>query len=74
VRKGGIKHVAAIQVELREKCFRSESAKDAPIARFKERVRALEEQVRSLQEENELLYGKLSERAFKPGEIPPAPP
>jgi len=39
---------------------KSDSAKDAQIARFKERVRALEEQVRSLQEENELLYGKLS--------------
>jgi hypothetical protein len=26
----------------------------------KERVRALEEQVRTLQEENELLYGKLT--------------
>ncbi len=38
----------------------SDLAKDAQIARFKERVRALEEQVRSLQEENELLYGKLS--------------
>ena len=34
---------------------KSDSAKDAQIARFKERVRALEEQVRSLQEENELL-------------------
>jgi hypothetical protein len=51
---------------------KSDSAKDAQIARFKERVRALEEQVRSLQEENELLYGKLSERAFKLGEILPA--
>jgi len=30
------------------------------IVRFKERVNALEERVRSLQEENELLYGKLS--------------
>jgi polyhydroxyalkanoate synthesis regulator phasin len=35
--------------------------KDAQIARFKERIRALEEQVRALQQENELLYGKLSE-------------
>jgi len=39
---------------------KSDSAKDAQIARFKERVSALEERVRSLQEENELLYGKLS--------------
>jgi Family of unknown function (DUF6262) len=39
---------------------KSDSAKDAQIARFKERVRTLEEQVRSLKEENELLYGKLS--------------
>jgi hypothetical protein len=39
---------------------KSDSAKDAQIARFKERVSALEEQVRSLQEENELLYGKLT--------------
>lgn len=38
---------------------KSDSAKDAQIARFKERVRALEAQVRSLKEENELLYGKL---------------
>jgi hypothetical protein len=42
---------------------KSDSAKDAQIARFKEHVSALEERVRSLQEENELLYGKLSERA-----------
>jgi hypothetical protein len=39
---------------------KSDSAKDAQIIRFKERVNALEERVRSLQEENELLYGKLS--------------
>jgi cell division protein FtsB len=38
---------------------KSDSAKDAQIARFKERVRQLEAQVRSLKEENELLYGKL---------------
>jgi hypothetical protein len=38
---------------------KSDSAKDAQIARFKERMRTLEEQVRALQEENELLYGKL---------------
>jgi hypothetical protein len=41
---------------------KSDSAKDAQLARFKERVRTLEEQVRSLKEENELLYGKLSNR------------
>ena len=39
---------------------KSDSAKDAQIARLKERVRTLEEQVRSLKDENELLYGKLS--------------
>jgi Family of unknown function (DUF6262) len=39
---------------------KSDSAKDAQIVRFKERVNALEERVRSLQEENEVLYGKLS--------------
>ena len=44
------------------KSIKSDSAKDAQIARFKERVRTLEEQVRSLKEENELLYGKLSNR------------
>jgi hypothetical protein len=39
---------------------KSDASKDAQITRFKERVRTLEEQVRALQEENELLYGKLS--------------
>jgi hypothetical protein len=39
---------------------KSDSAKDAQIARFKERIRALEVEVRLLKEENELLYGKLS--------------
>jgi len=38
---------------------KSDSAKDAQIIRFKERVRILEEEVRALPEENELLYGKL---------------
>ena len=38
---------------------KSDSAKDAQIARFKERMQTLEEQVRALQEEDELLYGKL---------------
>lgn len=41
---------------------KSNSAKDAQIARFKERIRALEVEVRFLKEENELLYGKLSTR------------
>jgi len=39
---------------------KSDSAKDAQIVRFKERIRALEGQVRALQQENELIYGKLS--------------
>jgi hypothetical protein len=39
---------------------KSDSAKDAQTARLKQRVRALEERVQSLQQENELLYGKLS--------------
>ena len=39
---------------------KSDSAKDSQIVRFKERIRALEGQVRALQQENELLYGKLS--------------
>jgi uncharacterized protein DUF6262 len=41
---------------------KSDSAKDAQIARFKERIRALELEVRLLKEENELLYGTLSTR------------
>jgi Family of unknown function (DUF6262) len=41
---------------------KTDSAKDAQIIRFKERIRTLEEQVRTLQDENELLYGKLSNR------------
>jgi hypothetical protein len=39
---------------------KSEGAKDAQIARLKERVLKLEQQVRELQQENELLYGKLA--------------
>lgn len=39
---------------------KSEKAKDAQIAHFKERVNILERQVRELQRENELLYGKLA--------------
>lgn len=41
---------------------KSEGAKDAQIARLKERVHKLELQVRELQQENELLYGKLASR------------
>jgi hypothetical protein len=41
---------------------KSDSAKDAQIVRFQERIKSLEDQVRTLKEENELLYGKLSTR------------
>jgi hypothetical protein len=41
---------------------KSDSAKDAQIARLKDRVHKLEQQVRELQQENELLYGKLAAR------------
>jgi hypothetical protein len=41
---------------------KSENAKDAQIARLKERVHKLELQVRELQQENELLYGRLAGR------------
>ena len=41
---------------------KSESAKDAQLARFKERVSKLEQQVRELQRENELLYGRLADQ------------
>jgi hypothetical protein len=41
---------------------KSEKAKDAQIAHFKERVNILERRVRELQRENELLYGKLANR------------
>ena len=39
---------------------KSESAKDVQIARLKERVHHLERKVNGLQQENELLYGKLA--------------
>lgn len=39
---------------------KSENAKDAQIARLKERVHQLEQKVNVLQQENELLYGKLA--------------
>lgn len=39
---------------------KSETAKDAQIARIRERVQSLEQQVRTLQQENELLYGRLA--------------
>ena len=38
---------------------KSDSAKDTQIVRYKEHIESLEEQVRTLREENELLYGKL---------------
>jgi hypothetical protein len=41
---------------------KSENAKDAQIARLKERVHKLELQVRELQQEIELLYGRLAGR------------
>lgn len=41
---------------------KSESAKDAQIARLRERVHKLERQMRELQQENELLYGRLTSR------------
>jgi Family of unknown function (DUF6262) len=39
---------------------KSEGAKDAQIARLKERVHQLEQKANVLQQENELLYGKLA--------------
>jgi hypothetical protein len=42
---------------------KSESAKDAQIARLQARVHKLEQQVRELRQENELLYGRLADRA-----------
>lgn len=48
-----------LSTSTRTNSSKSDSAKDAQIGRFKERIRVLEEQVRSLKEENELLYGKL---------------
>jgi len=51
-----------LSTSVRTNSNKSDSAKDAQIARFKERTRALELEVRLLKEENELLYGKLSTR------------
>jgi hypothetical protein len=42
---------------------KSESAKDAQIARLQERVRVLERELQRLREENALLYGRLAERS-----------
>lgn len=41
---------------------KSDSAKDAQIARLQERVRTLEREVQRFREENALLYGRLAER------------
>jgi hypothetical protein len=41
---------------------KSETAKDAQLARLKERVQKLEQQIRVLQLENEVLYGRLAAR------------
>ncbi len=41
---------------------KSETAKDAQLARLKERVQKLEQLVKALQLENEVLYGKLAAR------------
>jgi uncharacterized protein DUF6262 len=49
---------------------KSDAAKDAQITRYKEKIRTLEEQVRGLQEENEVLYGKLS--SIRPSNITPS--
>jgi cell division protein FtsB len=41
---------------------KSDTAKEAQFARLQERVRDLEQEVRELRRENELLYDKLAER------------
>ena len=41
---------------------KSDSAKDAQIARLQERVRTLEREVQRFREENAVLYGRLAER------------
>lgn len=41
---------------------KSDSAKDAQIARLQERIRTLEREVQRFREENALLYGRLAER------------
>ena len=42
---------------------KSDTAKDAQIARLQERVRTLEREVQRLREENAVLYGRLAERS-----------
>jgi hypothetical protein len=44
---------------------KSETAKHAQIARLKERVQRLENRVQDLQQENELLYGKLARQTHE---------
>ena len=53
-----LQRTSAVQSSKRK----SETAKDAQLARLKERVQKLEQQVRALQLENELLYGRLAAR------------
>jgi hypothetical protein len=58
LRNQPLQRASAVQSSKRK----SETAKDAQLARLKERVQKLEQQVRALQQENELLYGRLAAR------------